>query len=97
MREKKSNLKAIFIEHRRPSSSTSEVSRKINKDCCRHSVDIESVRILDRAPSWFKRDIKEAVDIHVRAHKPVLNRDGGRYNLPHIWDNTLTSLTMDGQ
>ena len=89
--ETERNLKARFIEHRRPSSSTSEVSRHINKDCPGHKVDMESVRILDRAPSWFERGIKEA--IYIRAHKPALNRDGGRNNLPHVWDNTLTSLT----
>ena len=87
------------MECRRPSSSTSELSRHINKDCPGHSVDIESVRILDRAPSWFERGIKEA--IYKRAHKPVLNIDGDCYNLRHIWDNTLTSLTnqsgVDGQ
>ena len=44
-------LKARFMEHRRQSSSTSEVSQHINKDCPGHSVDMESVRILDRAPS----------------------------------------------
>ena len=32
MGEMESNLKARFMEHRRPSSSTSEVSRNINKD-----------------------------------------------------------------
>ena len=43
-----------MIEHRRPSSGTSQVARHINKDCPGHSVYIESVRILDRSPSCFE-------------------------------------------
>ena len=89
--ETERNLKARFMEHRRSSSNTSEASRHINKDCPGHNVDMASVRILDRAPSSFERGIKEAINI--RAHKPALNRDGGRYNRPQVWDNTLTSLT----
>ena len=83
--------KARFMEHRRPSSSTSEVSRHIHQDSSGHAVSLESINILDRDPSWTERGVKEAV--YIRAHRPALNRDGGRFNLPHIWDNALTSLT----
>ena len=31
--------------------------------------------------------VKES--IHIRALKPSLNRDGGRYNLPPIWNNII--------
>ena len=79
------------MEHRRPSSSTSEVSRHIHQDRPGHAVLLESINILDRDPSWFERGVKEVV--YIRAHRPGLNRDGGWFNLPHIWDNTLISLT----
>ncbi|KAH3871425.1 hypothetical protein DPMN_034625 [Dreissena polymorpha] len=52
---------------------------------------MEDVRILDREPSWFERGIKEA--IYIRALRPALNKDGGRYQLSNICGHTLTSLT----
>ena len=36
---------------------------------------------------WFERGVKEA--IFIRALNPSLNRDGGRYNLPPVWDNII--------
>ena len=33
------------------------------------------------------RGVKEA--IYIRALNPSLNRDGGRYNLPPVWDNII--------
>ncbi|KAH3859843.1 hypothetical protein DPMN_102664 [Dreissena polymorpha] len=44
---------------------------------------LENVKIL--------RGVKEA--IYIRAIRPALNKDGGRYQLSHTWDTTLTSLT----
>ena len=41
------NLKARFMEYRRRSYSSSEVSRHINKNCLGHSEDIQTVSILD--------------------------------------------------
>ena len=87
-------LKARFSEHRIPSSSSSEVSHHIHKDCPGHAVSMDSVKILDRDPSCFQRGVKES--IYIRAHKPELNRDGGRVILPHICDNSLTSLKPSG-
>ena len=92
--ETERTLKACFSEHRRPSSSSSEVSRHIHQECPGHGVSMDSVKILDHNPSWFQRGVKEA--IYIRAHKPELNRDGGRFILPHIWDNSLTSLKPSG-
>ena len=60
----------------------------------RNAQVMDSVKILDRDPSWFQRGVKEA--IYIRAHKPELNWDGGRFILPHIWDNSLTSLKPSG-
>ena len=36
------------------------------------------------------RTIKEA--IYIRVNNSTLNRNVGRYNLPHIWDKVLFSI-----
>ena len=79
------------MEHRRPSSTTSEVSKHINVDNPGHEINLDEVKILDRESSWYERGVKEA--IYIRALRPSLNRDGGRFQLPHIWDPLLTSLS----
>ena len=89
--ETERTLKKRFLEHRRPSSSTSEVSNHIHIDSPGHSVSLDRVEVLDREASWFERGVKEA--IHIRTRRPTLNKDGGRHNLPHIWDPVLASLT----
>ena len=85
--ETERSLKARFQEHKRRSSETSEVSRHIHVDQPGHSVEMDSVKILDIEPRWFERGVKEA--IHIRVNKPSLNRDGGRYQLPSVWNNIL--------
>ena len=82
------SLKATFDEHRRPSSSTSEVSRHIHTDCQGHTVHIEEAKLLTVEPKWFERGVKEA--IYIRALHPSLNRDGGRYYLPPVYNNMIT-------
>ena len=42
---------------------------------------------LKTEPRWFERGVKEA--IFIRALDPRLNRDGGRYNLPPVWNNII--------
>ena len=73
--ETERTLKARFAEHRRPSSSSSELPKHINKDNPSHDIKLEDAQILDRDPNWFTRGIMEA--FYIRAHKPTLNRDGG--------------------
>ena len=36
------------------------------------------------------RTIKEAM--YIRVNNPILNRNIGKYNLPHIWDRVLFSI-----
>ena len=36
------------------------------------------------------RAIKEA--IYIRANNPTLNRNMGKYNLPHIWNKVLLTI-----
>ena len=37
------------------------------------------------------RTIKEA--IYIRVNNPTLNRNIDKYNLPHIWDKVLSSIS----
>ena len=85
--ETERSLKARFGEHRRPSSTTSEVSRHIHTDSPSHTIMLENTKILSVEPKWFQRGVKES--IYIRALKPSLNKDGGRYNLPPIWNNII--------
>ena len=89
--ETERSLKARFLEHRRPSSTSSEVSQHIHIESPGHYIDLEKVKILDREARWFERGVKEA--IYIRAYQPTLNKDGGRYKLPNSYDPVLTSLT----
>ncbi|XP_072042908.1 uncharacterized protein [Amphiura filiformis] len=88
--ETERSLKARFLEHRRPSSSSSEVSKHIHIESPGHQVDLEQVKILDREPKYFERGVKEA--IYIRVNQPSLNRDGGRYQLPRVYDQVLGSM-----
>ena len=85
--ETERSLKARFGEHRRPSSTTSEVLKHIHTDSPDHTITLENMKILEVEHKWFERGVKEA--IHIRALKPSLNRDRGRYNLPPIWNNII--------
>ena len=74
------SLMARFGEHWKPSSTTSEVSKHIHTDSPDHTITLEDTKILTVEHKWFERGVMEV--IHIRALKPSLNRDGGRYNLP---------------
>ena len=87
------SLKARAAEHRRPSTITSEVSQHLHlRGRPEHHVSLDNIQILDRDEDWLRRGIKEA--IYIRALKPDLNRDGGRHQLPTIWDVTLQSCDV---
>ena len=74
------SLKARAAEHRRPSSSTSEVSQHLHlRGRPQHHVSLEKIKILDHDDDWLRRGIKES--IYIRALKPDLKRDGGRHHL----------------
>ena len=93
--ETKRSLKARFGEHRRPSSTTSEVSKHIHTNNPDHTITLENTKILAVEHKWFERGVKEA--IHIRALKPSLNRDGGRYNLPPIWNNIIKERLTESE
>ena len=61
--ETERSLKARFREHRRPSSTTLEVSRHIHLDNPNHNITLENTKILSVEHKWFERGVKE--DIHI--------------------------------
>ena len=51
---------------------------------------IEDFSILAREDQNLHRTIKEA--IYIRANNPSLNRNVGKFHLPHIWDEVLLNI-----
>ena len=45
------------------------------------------LRLLEERGNGISRTIKEA--IYIRVNNPTLNRNVGKYNMPHIWDKVL--------
>ncbi|KAH3690377.1 hypothetical protein DPMN_193581 [Dreissena polymorpha] len=76
------------MEHRRPSSTSSEVSRHIHDCKPGHAITMENVRNMDREQSWFERGVNDA--FYIRALRLALNKYGVRYQLTHTWDHALT-------
>ena len=85
--ETERSLKARFGEHRRQSSTTSEVLKHIHMANPNHNITLENTKILSVEHKLFKRGVKEA--IHIRALNPSLNRDSGCYNMPLVWNNII--------
>ena len=52
-----------------------------------HNVTIENFSIVGREDQNLMRTIKEA--LYIRVNNPSLNRNIGKYHLPHIWDEVL--------
>ena len=52
-----------------------------------HNVSIEKFSIVGREDQNLMRTIKEA--LYIRVNNPSLNRNIGKYHLPHIWDDVL--------
>ena len=52
-----------------------------------HQVTIDNFSIVGREDQNLSRAIKEA--LFIRVNNPSLNRNIGKYHLPHIWDEVL--------
>ena len=52
-----------------------------------HEVSLDNFSIVGREGNSIARNIKEA--IFLRAKDPSLNRNIGKFQLPHIWDEVL--------
>ena len=55
-----------------------------------HKTSMENFQILGREENSMARTIKEAM--YIRVNNPTLNRNIGKYNLPHIWDRVLFTI-----
>ena len=56
-----------------------------------HNVTINNFTIIGWEDQNLARAIKEA--LFIRVNDPSLNRNIGKYNLPHIWDEVLHKTT----
>ena len=56
-----------------------------------HSVTIDNFSILGREDQNLTRPIKEA--LYIRVNNPSLNKNIGKYHLPHIWDKVLLNIS----
>ena len=56
-----------------------------------HTASVEKFKIISRKGQNMARAIKET--IYIRVNNPTLNRNIGKYNLPHIWDKVLFSFS----
>ena len=71
-----------FREHMRAPSLIHDSHNTIGND-----LSLDSFSIVDREDQSIARAIKEA--ILIRVNDPSLNRNIGKYQLPHIWDEML--------
>ena len=58
---------------------------------CGHNVNIDNFTILGREDHSLLRTIKKA--LYIRANNLSLNRNIGKYHLPHIWDEVLLNIS----
>ena len=56
-----------------------------------HTVTIDNFSIVGREDQNLMRTIKEA--LYIRVNNPSLNRNIGKYHLPHIWDEVLLNIS----
>ena len=55
-----------------------------------HVTTLDNLKIIGREDNSLARTIKESM--YIRVNNPYLNRNIGKYNLPHIWDKILFSI-----
>ena len=56
-----------------------------------HEATMDNFKIMGREDNSLARTIKES--IYIRVNNPTLNRNIGKYNLPHIWDKILFTIS----
>ena len=75
-----------FKEHLKPPSPIYD-----HYNITGHSTTIENFSIVGREDQNLIRAIKEA--IYIRVNNPSLNKDIGKYHLPHVWDEVLMNIS----
>ena len=75
-----------FREHQKAPSPIYDHSNNTG-----HQVTIDNFSIVGREDQNLSRAIKEA--LYIRVNNPSLNRNIGKYHLPHIWDEVLLNTS----
>ena len=75
-----------FKEHLKPPSPICDHS-----NISSHNVTINNFNIVGREDLNLMRTIKEA--LYIRVNDPSLNRNVGKYHLPHVWDDVLLNTS----
>ena len=75
-----------FKEHLKPPSPIYDHS-----NISGHSVTIYNFKIIGREDLNQIRTIKEA--LYIRVNDPSLNRNVGKYHLPHVWDEVMVNTS----
>jgi hypothetical protein len=78
--ETERSLKTRFLEQRRPSLSSSEVSQHIRIESPGHHVDISKITFLDRDARYFQRGVNETA--YIRAYKTLSEPRRGAVQAP---------------
>ena len=55
-----------------------------------HITSIDNFKIIGREENNVARTIQEAM--FIRVNNPTLNKNIGKYNLPHIWDSVKVQV-----
>ena len=78
------SLKTRFLEHCRPSSTSSEVLKHLHVDCPGHSIKLERAKILNTETHLYERGVKEAIYIR-----------GPWATLQQRWGSPQTFISVD--
>ena len=78
------SLKTRIKEHSKTSSPVGAHAKEYH-----HNIQFDQVKILDTDQDWFKRGVREAIQIATQTSD--LNRDRGRHTLPRIYRSILHS------
>ena len=86
IRESSRTFGERFKEHLKPPSPIYDHS-----NISGHNVSINNFKIIGRKDLNQMRTIKEAM--YIRVNDPSLNRNVGKYHLPHVWDEVLANIS----
>ena len=84
--ESAQNFEERFKEHLKAPLPTHDHS-----NISGHTVTLDNFSILGREDQNLMRTIKEA--LYIRVNNPSLNKNIGKYHLPHIWDEVLFNIS----
>ena len=85
IRESARTLEERYREHLKAQSPIFE-----HENITGHKTTLENFKIIAREDQNMASAIKEA--IYIRVNNPTLNRNIGKYNLPHIWNKALFTI-----